>query len=287
MWAARVVPPCNCCPSPTRSTEGDDWRGLRRMCLILAAWQVHPGYPLVIAANRDEFFARPTAAAAPWTDHPHVLAGRDLEGGGTWLGISRRPDSFRFAALTNFRDPARQRSGTPSRGQLVTGFLAGTADIDDYLDSLTADLYNGFNLLLGDGRRLVAFSNITLQRHALSPGIYGLSNALLDTPWPKVETGKTALTAALSALPDEAALFALLQDDTRHPDHRLPRTGVSPEWERLLSAAFVRSPAYGTRCSTIMKLGADRTASFDEQTWLANGHPGERRRFTWTVSESP
>jgi len=254
------------------------------VCLILVAWRAHANYPLVVAANRDEYFKRRTASADFWRDHPHVLAGRDLEAGGTWLGITH---AGRFAALTNFRDPTQHQPDAPSRGQLVADFLTGSDPIDSYLDALPAAAYNGFNLLLGDGRRLVAYSNVSLQRHKLAPGIYGLSNHLLDTPWPKVGAGKTALNAALAALPDETALFRLLRDDTVHPDADLPATGVPLEWERLLSAAFIRSPDYGTRCSTVVKVGADRTASFDEQSWLPGASStlaGERRRFRWNIT---
>lgn len=255
------------------------------MCLILVAWQSHADLPLVVAANRDEFFARRSASADFWADRPQILAGRDLEAGGSWLGLTR---SGRFAALTNYRDPGRHKPQAPSRGKLVADFLAGNTAIDRWLDALqpSATDYNGFNLLLGDGRQLVAFSNVSMERHPLAPGIYGLSNHLLDTPWPKVGAGKTALAAALAALPDETALFRLLRDDTRHPDAILPATGVSLEWERLLSAAFIRSPDYGTRCSTLVKVGADVTASFDEQTWLPDGRAGERRRFRFRLEST-
>jgi len=248
------------------------------MCLILLAWRTRPDYPLVVAANRDEFFARRTAGADFWADAPHgwVLAGRDLEAGGTWLGVTR---NGRFAALTNFRDPSSHKAHATSRGQLVADFLRGESAIDDYLDSFDPAAFNGFNLLLCDGARLVAFSNVSMARHELAPGVYGLSNALLDTPWPKVGAGKTALEAALAALPDETALWQLLADDTRHPDAALPVTGVSLEWERLLSAAFIRSPDYGTRCSTVVKVGPGGTVSFDEQTWLPGAQMGGRRRF--------
>jgi len=250
------------------------------VCLILVAWRVHPDYPLVVAANRDEFFARPTAGAAFWPDAPQVLAGRDLQAGGTWLGITRLG---RFTALTNFRDPARQRAQAPSRGRLVADFLLGAQSIDAYLDRIAPDAFNGFNLLLGDGERLVAYSNVSNQRHELEPGLYGLSNALLDTPWPKVGAGKTALGAALAALPDESLLWQLLRDDTIAPDEALPATGVPIEWERLLSAAFVKSPDYGTRSSTLLKVGAGGTACFDEQTWLPGAAVGERRRYRFTL----
>lgn len=249
------------------------------MCLILVAWQAHPDFPLVVAANRDEFFKRRTASADFWADRPQVLAGRDLEAGGTWMGITR---GGRFAALTNFRDPASHKPDAPSRGRLVADFLTGDAGINDYLDSLNPTAYNGFNLLLGDGKCLVAFNNVSMQRHELTAGIYGLSNHLLDTPWPKVGAGKTALQAALNALTNDAPLFHLLRDDTIHPDAELPATGVPLEWERLLSAAFIRSADYGTRCSTVVKVGSDGTATFDEQSWLPGASStiaGERRRF--------
>lgn len=250
------------------------------MCLILVAWRAHPDYPLVVAANRDEFFVRRSAQADFWPEAPQVLAGRDLEAGGTWLGITRKG---RFAALTNFRDPARHKPDAPSRGRLVAGFLAGDASIKAYLDSLSPADFNGFNLLLGDGNRLVAFSNVPMESHELAPGVHGLSNALLDTPWPKVGSGKTALEDALAALPDEAPLSRLLRDDTIHPDAALPATGVPLEWERLLSAAFIRGPDYGTRCSTIVKVGPGDTATFDEQTWLPGGAAGERRRYRFSI----
>lgn len=245
------------------------------MCLILLAWQVPPAFPLIVAANRDEFHTRRTAGADFWDDAPQVLAGRDLEAGGTWLGISR---SGRFAALTNYRDPSRHDPAAPSRGRLVADFLSGTTDIDAYLDRVEDLRCNGFNLLLGtlgrESRRLVAFSNVTRARHELAPGLYGLSNAVLDTPWPKVGAGKTALAAALQMLPDDSALFGLLAQDQPYPDACLPDTGVGRDWERLLSSAFVRSPDYGTRCSTVLKVGADGRVSFTEKSWLPDGRPG-------------
>lgn len=246
------------------------------MCLILVAWRAHHEFPFVVAANRDEYYQRPTASAGFWSDAPQVLAGRDLEAGGTWMGITR---NGRFAALTNFRDPARHKPDAPSRGHLVADFLTGTQPIDAYLDGLAGASYNGFNLLLGDGERLVAFSNVSNERHELAPGIHGLSNALLDTPWPKVGAGKTALEAAIAALPGETALWKLLRDDTTHPDSVLPATGVPLEWERLLSAAFVISPDYGTRSSTLLTVSGGDVVSFDEQTWLPGGLAGMRTRL--------
>jgi len=248
------------------------------VCLIFLAWKAHPEYPLVVAANRDEFFARPTAPADFWPQAPQVLAGIDREAGGTWMGITR---SGRFAALTNFRDPAQMRSGTPSRGALVSGFLAASEAPRDYLARVEAlgRQCNGYNLLLGDGDTLWWSSNINGESRALAPGIYGVSNHLLDTPWPKVGAGKTAIAAALDELPDETGLGALLHDDRIHPDPHLPRTGVPLEWERLLSAAFVKSPTYGTRSSTVLTVRRDGWCSFDEQSWLPGAGRGTRRRY--------
>lgn len=253
------------------------------MCLILLAWQAHPDYPLVVAANRDEFFSRRTAAADFWNDAPDVLAGRDLEAGGTWLGVAR---NGRFAALTNFRDPARNKQGAPSRGELVSRFLTGEQTPEAYLLELesAAERYNGFNLVFGDPGGLWCFSNCGEGEKPLLPGVYGLSNHLLDTPWPKVARGKSALHDALGALPDEQPLFALLRDDSIAPDEALPRTGVSLEWERLLSAAFVRSPAYGTRSATVVLADAAGNMRFIEQTFQPGAVPGERREFALSVT---
>jgi uncharacterized protein with NRDE domain len=248
------------------------------MCLVLVAWRVHPGYPLVVAANRDEFFARPTAAAAFWPDAPQVLAGRDLDAGGTWMGLAR---SGRFAALTNFRDPAQMRKDAPSRGRLVADFLTGDEAANAYASRSAAAgrLCNGYNLLTSDGESLWWSSNIDPNPHALEPGVYGVSNHLLDTPWPKVGAGKTALADSLNQLPDDKSLFALLHDDEIHPDEDLPQTGVPLDWERLLSSAFVKSPAYGTRSSTVVCVDTSGWASFDEQTWLPGAQRGPRQRY--------
>lgn len=248
------------------------------MCLILVAWRVHADYPLAVAANRDEFFARPTLPAGFWTDAPDVLAGRDLDAGGTWLGCTR---SGRFAALTNFRDPAGQRAGLPSRGQLTSDFLRSDSKPMAYLEQLAsrAASWNGFNLLVGDGETLCCFSNVSGVPHSLAPGVYGLSNHLLDTPWPKVAAAKSAMASALEALPDLAPMFALLRNASMHPDEQLPQTGVSREWERILSAAFVTAPDYGTRCSTVLLCGGDGHITFDELTWLSGAGSGGRARF--------
>ena len=223
------------------------------MCLILLAWQAHPDYPLVVAANRDEFFARPSAPAGFWAETPEILAGRDLEAGGTWLGVSRKQ---RFAALTNYREGGRQHARAPSRGALVADFLTGESDPETCLETLArrGAEYNGFNLFVGDGHRLGYYSNRGAGPRWLASGIYGLSNHLLDTPWPKLSAAKTAFASALTQLPAAAPFFELLADREIVPDTHLPETGVPLELERMLSAVFVNSPDYGTRASTLLTM---------------------------------
>ena len=241
------------------------------MCLVLVVWRAHPRYPCVIAANRDEFHARPTAPAGWWPDHPQVLAGRDLEAHGTWLGLTR---GGRFAALTNYRDPEQRRvASTPSRGTLVTTLLESGATVAEglaYLEDVGAN-YNGFNLIFSDGERLGIYESVRGSGRELGPGIYGLSNHLLDTPWPKVLNAKGRLQAALDDMPDTSLLLSALRDDEPAPDEQLPKTGVSLEWERLLSSAFVRAKDYGTRCSTIIRIEPQGRAYFEEWSWNSEG----------------
>lgn len=227
------------------------------MCLILFAYRLHPRYRLLLAANRDEFYARPALPLAFWPDQPQVLAGRDEQGGGTWLGVS---PAGRFAALTNYRDPTAIKPGAPSRGGLVEAWLAGQASPADYLDRLQvrAEDYNGFNLLLGTSDELWYYGSRAGVPQRLPPGLYGLSNHLLDTPWPKVERGKQALAALLdSPEPALSDLFTLLADRTQPPDEQLPDTGVGLALERLLAPLFIESPQYGTRCSTALLWAQD------------------------------
>lgn len=240
------------------------------MCLVLVVWRVHPLFPCLVAANRDEFHARPTARAEWWQDHPQILAGRDLQAGGTWLGLTR---TGRFAALTNYRQPDQRRADAPSRGALVTSILESGASVADGLAHLrdVGANYNGFNLIFSDGERLGIYESVRGSGRELEPGIYGLSNHLLDTPWPKVQNAKSRLAEALLDMTDTAPLVALLRDDRPAPDAQLPQTGVSLEWERLLSSAFVRAPDYGTRCSTIIRIEQRRRAYFEEWSWDSVG----------------
>lgn len=240
------------------------------MCLILLAYRAHPLYHLVVAANRDEFFQRPAATADWWDEQPDLLAGRDLEAGGTWLGVTR---SGRCAALTNFRDPPAHRPDAPSRGGLVTGFLQGTATPADYLAALLpqADHYNGFNLLVADRETLHGYCNRGGGVTPLEPGVHGISNGLLNEPWPKVTRGRAALSQALADDPDPVALFTLLADRTRAPDAQLPDTGIGAEWERLLSSRFIAAPGYGTRCSTVLLWDVAGQVRFVERSYDAQG----------------
>lgn len=255
------------------------------MCLILLAWRAHPDYPLVVAANRDEFFTRASAEAGWWPDRPGIFAGRDLEAGGTWLGLSR---DGRFAGLTNFRDPTRQRPDAPSRGALVADFLAGKESTDAALARLTQEglRYNGFNLLLSDGDSLGIYESETGSARHLEPGLYALSNHLLDTPWPKVLAGKSRLARALRALPDDTPLAELLRDDRPAADAELPRTGVSLAWERMLSSAFIRAPGYGTRCSTVIRRDRYGWTHVVESTWSPVGVESGRVVDTFQVARA-
>lgn len=243
------------------------------MCLIVFAWQVVPGVPVIAVANRDEYYDRPAAPAAPWRDHPHVIAGRDLQGGGSWMGLSLEgPNGPRFAALTNIRAPGERRGDAPSRGALVADFLKGGMSAPDYLERLTsgADPYNGYNLVLGDRETLYWYSNRggddPRNGQALEPGrIYGISNGLLDTPWPKVLRTKAQFASLLCQGAPEDAYFEMLADTTRAPDVRLPETGMPIEVERMLSPVCIESPGYGTRTSTVVKLYRDAPPELHER----------------------
>lgn len=234
------------------------------MCLIAFAWRPSHAQPLIVAANRDEFYARPTQPLAQWADAPQVYAGRDLEAGGTWLGITA---DGRFAALTNIRNPSLPL-GHRSRGELVAQFLTSDTPIEDYLADVAqrAAEYGGFNLLVGDRERLYYLNGASPEPRLLGQGVYGLSNAGLDTPWPKVKKAKTALSTQLDD-PDQLALMALLSDPTTAPTAELPDTGVSLETEKLLSSLFIASPNYGTRASTVLIVNADGSRHFIEHSF--------------------
>lgn len=238
------------------------------MCLIVFAWQIVPGIPLVAASNRDEFYSRPAVPATWWEDHPQVYAGRDMQGGGTWMGVTR---DGRFAAITNIRAPSEKRPDAPTRGALVANYLTGQAGPEEYVAGISEDahLFNGFNLLVGDKNKLIWFTNGSVDDdrngRPLAPGIYGLSNGSLDAPWPKVIRTKAQFGSLLWQGAPEEAYFEMLSDTTRPSDCRLPRTGVSIEWERILSAVCIESPDYGTRASTVARLYEDSNAVLQER----------------------
>jgi uncharacterized protein with NRDE domain len=238
------------------------------MCLLLLAVQKHPDYALVLAANRDEYYDRPTAPAAFWDEAPHLLAGKDLRAGGTWLGITK---NGRIAAITNYRDPASIKTNAPSRGKLVSGFLLGQENPEHFFERLAQekDRYNGFNLIIGENDRLYWFSNRGDGLRKLSPGVYGLSNRLLDTPWPKLTRSKEALVRLISEEknPSQDDLFQMLLDPTVAGDDQLPDTGVGIKWERILSPIFITSPTYGTRSSTIILIDRQNRVTFTEKTF--------------------
>src|SRR5574343_1463955 len=241
----------------------------RGMCLIVIGWRVHPQYPLVVAANRDEFYARPSTTIERWPDATQVLGGRDLEAGGTWLGIT---NSGRFAAVTNVREPGMAK-GKRSRGALTRDFLRAGESAAKHAAQIDGAQYSGFNLLLGDGEALLYCSNRDGPPRLLAPGIYGLSNHLLDSPWPKLVAARERFAAALRGLPDESAFFDLLGDQTIVADENLPATGVPIEWERLLSATFVKSENDGPRASTLAWQRTDGALTVHAQSFGPDGRP--------------
>ncbi|PMZ91298.1 MULTISPECIES: NRDE family protein [unclassified Pseudomonas] len=243
------------------------------MCLIVFAWRPGTARPLIVAANRDEFYARPTQALGNWEDAPGVHAGRDLEAGGTWLGVG---PNGRFAALTNIRDP-RQPLGPRSRGELVAAYLQGELGVEAYLDRVASrsDQYSGFNLLVGDDKRLGYLHAREPAPRLLESGVYGLSNAGLDTPWPKLIKARSGLEKLLENA-DPQQLLTLLGDAQPAPDGELPETGVGLATERLLSSVFIASQNYGTRASTVLIVDDQGRRRMIERSFGPfGGHLGE------------
>lgn len=242
------------------------------MCLLVLAWESHPRYRLILAANRDEFHERPAAPLAWWPEDSRILAGRDLRSSGTWMGTTR---SGRFGIVTNFRDLEQAPTGAPSRGELVTQFLSGAMPTPKYLDDLRdrAQRYAGFSLLVGGPRDLHYFSNRDgREARPLARGVYGLSNHHLDSPWPKLVRTRARLSDLLAT--DRVApgpLFDLLADRAPADLDETPDTGLPPEWERALSSPFVLHERYGTRCSTILLVGHDGHTTVFERRFDASG----------------
>lgn len=244
------------------------------MCLLFFAYDCHPRYRLILAANRDEYYRRPTETAHFWASHPWVLAGRDLEMLGTWMGITR---SGHFAALTNFRDTSAQIIGPKSRGMLVSNFLCLNESPEKYMLEVAnkQTLYNPFNLLVGDSSNLLYFNKQSSKALALKPGIYGLSNYFLDTPWPKVQKSKQALANYLEnkTLIEPQYLFEILADTELALDHELPKTGISQEQEKILSSIFIQGINYGTRSSTVLLIDRNNHVIFKEKSYI----PGQEQ----------
>lgn len=256
------------------------------MCLIIFAYDVHPSYKLVLAANRDEFYDRPSASADFWKDYPDLLAGRDLKEKGTWLGVTRQG---KFAAITNYRDPASFMFDAKSRGKLVKDFLGGKNNAEEFIKKISRQdaKYNGYNLILQDSGGFYYYSNRGGEKQKITAGIHGLSNHLLNTPWPKVVRGKKLMKEALKSkrAAMEEALFALLSDRRFPPPEKLPSTGVDKEWEKVLSPIFIKSPHYGTRSSTVLLIGKNRRVTFIEKNYDGGDEPWLVNRFNFILDK--
>jgi uncharacterized protein with NRDE domain len=254
------------------------------MCLILFSYKSHPEYPLIIASNRDESYERPASPAAFWKETPDMLAGRDLKECGTWLGMTK---SGRIATITNFREPHAVKDDAPSRGELLINYLRSRDNPTHYIQKISkkAHMYNGFNLVFGYLSDLYYFSNRGADVQKVSPGLHGLSNHLLDTPWPKVKLGMGKLDDLISGNNNFTleAVFNILADISRPDDTFLPDTGVGIERERMLSPIFVRSPDYGTRSSTVILVDKNYHVTFVEK--IFNGTPDqyEEKKFEFTI----
>lgn len=247
------------------------------MCLLVFAWKMHPGYDLILAANRDEFYNRPARSATFWDKKPELLAGMDIKGGGTWLGVTL---DGKFCAITNYRDMAHHKDNAPSRGNLPLNYLNGRQAPSAYIDSIRsdADRFNGFNLIAGNRNAIWYYSNVQDIPSELGPGIYGLSNHLLDTPWPKVEKAKATLAAIIASdEPTHEKLFRLLNDRTPAPESQLPDTGLDRSTEKKLSSAFIDIDGYGTRSSTVITLKKNGQLEFRERVYQNDnaGAPGD------------
>lgn len=254
------------------------------MCLILFSWDNHPKYKLILAANRDEFYKRPTDGLHQWENDPGLLAGKDLTGGGTWMGIHR---DNKFTAITNHRNPNRVLQNAPSRGDLTLDFLKGKESESDYFqgkkDSL--DDFNGFNLLVGSFNQLGYFNNVDNQYRELGAGIYGLSNAVLDTPWPKLSNAKNSFSELVkNEQLDPNEFFDMLQNKQLASDEELPQTGVSYEWEKAVSAICIDTPDYGTCCSTFITVTHEGEGEIMEKSYPVGNREAEIRRiqFDWS-----
>lgn len=256
------------------------------MCLINFRWNDHPTYKLIIAANRDEIYARPTAPAHFWEEEPKILAGQDLLQKGTWLGITK---DGRFAALTNYRAPEHMKKGERSRGEIVKNYLTAELSPEAYVQQLKErkNDYVGFNVLVGNTDNFIHYNNVLDEMTEIAPGTHGLSNATLNTPWPKVEKGKRKLQEYTSAHeePEPEQLFSIVADAEAADDASLPDTGVGLELERKLSSLFIKMPEYGTRSSTVLLVDYAGNVTFIERTF-EKGQYQDEKRFDFQITES-
>ena len=254
------------------------------MCLIVFANNLIEDYKLVFAANRDEFYERPSEQVEFWSEYPDLLAGKDLKAGGTWMGITKQG---RFAAITNFRDLKNHKNDAPSRGNLTVDFLNNDISPEEYYNKLkpTLNNFNGFNLLLGNVDQLYYFSNKTEDIQKLEPGIHGISNAILDTPWPKVEKSKIQLQRLIEYKKIHPwEILNILDDTSSAKDEELPDTGVGLELERVLSPIFIKSEKYGTRSSTIVTVDKQNNVRFVEKTYFANSGRFSNKDFNFIIT---
>ncbi|MEL6557289.1 MAG: NRDE family protein [Bacteroidota bacterium] len=254
------------------------------MCLILFSWDNHPQYKLILAANRDEFYERPTDPIHSWQENSNIIAGKDLTGGGTWMGVSKQN---KFAAITNHRNPTRILQDAPSRGDLTLDFLKDTVSEENYYTekSRTLDQYNGFNLLVGSFNKMSYFNNVDGNYQELKKGIYGLSNAVLDTPWPKLSKAKNAFAKVVDdANPAVDDFYKILQDKTLADDAELPQTGVPYEWEKAISAVYIEKENYGTCCSTVVTVTHDGAGKIHELSYPVGNRKAEEKiiDFDWS-----
>ncbi len=255
------------------------------MCLIGFNWKNHPRYALILVGNRDEFYNRKTATAHFWEDAPHILAGKDLEGGGTWLGINKQGQ---FTALTNYRDLANLKQDAPTRGLLTLDYLQAEIAPTEYAHLLLphAEKYNGFNILLGDLGTLAYFSNYDPQVKVLPSGLYGLSNHLLDTNWHKVSKLKRKLHTALKAEePNPEELLDLMHDIETPPDNQVQQTGLSMEQERMLAPMFIQSPNYGTHSTSVLMIDYEYNVRFFERVYANNYREAAEQIFSFRIQK--
>ncbi len=254
------------------------------MCLIVFSYKNHPKFDLIFAANRDEAYSRPTRPAQFWNKYPAVLAGKDLEAGGTWMGINK---NGHFAALTNYRDPVIVKEDPPSRGSLVLNYLIEQEKPEAYLKAVHSKAvhFMGFNLLAGTVDELYHYSNQEKQINRVEPGVHGLSNHLLDTPWPKVQQAKAELKDIVKEKKiNKEKLFGLLLRDDTAPDQDLPDTGIGYELEKIVSPVFIKSDEYGTRSSTVLLIDKRGNVTFEERRFKAGTQqPDEKNRFEFEV----